>query len=110
MYLRLRPPIIVLILAATAVPVELRPALAAPGFGINLSDMVQNVIAYVPLGYVLAESGTPRALAMAAVLSMFAETSQMAMVHREPSLGDVLANVVGALVGAFAFGWYPHAT
>jgi VanZ family protein len=97
----LRAPIIVLILAATAVPIEWRP----PGqtsfdFGIDLSaHFWVNVIGYLPLGFVLADIGILRALAVGAAMSVFIEIGQMAMLYRDPSLSDIVANTLGALFG-----------
>lgn len=55
---RLLVPIIVLILAATAVPVELRRFdFATLRLGWNLRDLVENVILYFPVGVVLASLG-----------------------------------------------------
>lgn len=98
----LRAPIIVLILAATAVPIEWRPPTQARfDFGIDLSPHFWvNVIGYLPLGFVLADIGLLRAIAVGATMSVFIETGQLAMLYRDPSLSDILANTLGAVLGA----------
>ncbi len=97
---RLLVPIIVLILAATAVPVELRRFdFATLRLGWNLRDLVENVILYFPVGVVLASLGFWRALMIATFLSLFAETCQIFMVHRFPSPFDLAMNVAGTMTG-----------
>jgi hypothetical protein len=97
----LRAPIIVMVLAATAIPVELRP-LGHPtlDFGIYASDVVANIVGYVPVGIVLGELGLLRAVIIAAMMSAFAESSQLVMVHRVCSAIDLASNVIGAFLGA----------
>jgi hypothetical protein len=92
-----------MVLAATAIPVELRAPHYEPwSFGsfVSLtSDVLANVLGYVPVGIVLRDLGLLRAVAMAAAITMCAETAQLMMMHRDPSLVDVVANVVGAVLG-----------
>jgi VanZ family protein len=96
----LRMSVVVMILAATAIPVELRPHGYNPlGYGFQASDVVANVVGYVPLGMVLGELGVIRAVLIAALMSTLAEASQFAMVFRDPSLVDIAANVAGAGLG-----------
>ena len=95
-----RAPIILMVLAATAIPVELRsPALAALDFDVRAFDVVANIAGYVPVGIVLGGCGRLAAVVFAAVLSTFAETSQFVIVHRVPSAIDVASNVIGAILG-----------
>ena len=65
--LGLEIPIIALVLAATAVPIELRwPTYDTSGFGLSVSivtDVIANVLGYVPVGAVLSSLGTRRAMA-----------------------------------------------
>ena len=92
-----------MVLAATAIPVELRPpGHAVLGFSIEAADVVANVAGYVPVGIVLAGLGPLRAILAAASITMFAETSQLVMVHRDPSPVDVVSNVIGAMLGVLA--------
>jgi hypothetical protein len=92
--------VIALVLAATAVPVELRsPRGVAFGFGIDPYDLLVNICGYVPIGAVLAVSGAARTLSVAALMAVVAETSQVFMVHRDPSVLDIAANIAGATVG-----------
>ena len=98
----LRTPVIMMVLAATAIPIELRPlSLATVDFSSNdWSDIVENIAGYVPVGIVLGGLGPLRSVIAAALISMFAETSQFMMTHRDPSAIDVASNVVGAILGA----------
>src|SRR5579862_2344600 len=97
----LRLPVIMLVLAAIAIPVELRPlGLATLGFSIQASDVVANIAGFVPVGIVLGELGFLRAVIGAALLSTFAETCQLMMVHRDPSVIDVASNIIGGNLGA----------
>jgi Concanavalin A-like lectin/glucanases superfamily/VanZ like family len=99
-----RAPVITLVLAATAIPVELRPLAGVTvdlGLsGVDVSDVLLNVAGYLPVGIVLAEFGLAQAIIAAALLSMFAESSQLVMMHRDPSVIDVTANILGATLGA----------
>jgi hypothetical protein len=92
---------VLLILAATAVPVEVRElGNATFDFRVYPLDFAANVIGYLPLGVVLAGLGILRAVTAGFLLSTLAEISQLAMMHRDPSAADILANTVGAAVGA----------
>jgi hypothetical protein len=96
----LRGPVITMVLAATAIPVELRPlgraTLSSHAFA---SDVAVNVAGYVPVGMVLAGLGQWWAVLTAALMATFAETTQFAMMHRDPSTIDVASNVIGAMLG-----------
>src|SRR5262245_3996675 len=93
-------PLIVMALAATAIPVELRRFdLAALSFQLNTLDVVVNLVVYVPIGVALAGLGFWRAVILATLLSLFAELSQFFMVHRFPSPIDLALNVAGAIIG-----------
>lgn len=98
----LRVPIIVLVLAATAVPIEWRPPRRAKfDFGIDAPPhFLANVAGYLPIGFVLADLGLLRAVAVGAAMSAFVETGQLAMLYRDPSLSDIIANTLGAMLGA----------
>jgi hypothetical protein len=97
----LRAPVILMVLAATAIPVELQP-LGHPtvDFRIYASDVLANIMGYVPVGMVLGELGLLRAVITAALMSGFAESSQLVMLHRTCSAIDFATNVTGALLGA----------
>jgi hypothetical protein len=89
-----------MVLAATAIPIELRPpGHITLGFAIFVSDVLANIAGYVPVGIVLGALGPLRAVGAAALISTLAETSQIVMVHRDPSAIDVAANVFGAILG-----------
>src|SRR6266699_4263619 len=90
-----------MVLAATAIPVEFRPMHRwALSFGAYPYDVAANVAGYVPVGLVLGELGLLRAVITAALVTAFAENSQLVMMHRDPSAVDIGANVIGAIVGA----------
>ena len=97
----LRLPAIVMVLAATAVPIEWLPHGRNPvDVFIKLGDSASNVIGYVPIGIVLGEFGLLRALIAAALMATLAETLQFVMLFRDPSVADVCANIIGATLGA----------
>jgi VanZ family protein len=93
-------------------PEEIRTFLSAPWPRyITLEDVVVNICAYVPLGFLLARAfmghvGTRRAVGIAAALSLLVsvamESVQMFMPARIASNVDVLTNGLGGLVGALA--------
>ena len=105
---RLRVPVLTMILAATAVPIALRPPQWADLhlFSIDPYDILANIAGFVPVGIVLAALGPVWAVMAAALLSMFAETSQLVMVYRSPSLTDVATNVLGAILGVIVAARY----
>jgi hypothetical protein len=97
----LAAPIIWMVLAATAIPIELRPLGRAPlDWGIGIYDFVENTLGFVPVGMVFAELGLLRAVLLGAAMSAFAETSQLWMMHRTSQPADVAANVIGGFLGA----------
>ena len=85
-----------MVLAATAIPVAFRPLQQAAFrlFSIDAHDIVANIAGFVPVGIVLAALGPARAVMAAALLSVFAETSQLVMLYRFPTLTDVATNVL----------------
>ncbi|MGZ8409014.1 MAG: VanZ family protein [Hyphomicrobium sp.] len=90
-----------MVVAATAFPVAFRPLEQAELrlFSIDAYDIVANIAGFVPVGIVLGSLGPVRAVMAAALLSVFAETSQVVMLYRFPSLTDVATNVLGAILG-----------
>ena len=89
-----------MVLAATAIPVELRsPGVAPLGFVVRASDVVANIAGYIPVGLVLGGIGKLVAVICAALLATFAETTQFVMMYRVPSAIDVASNVTGAILG-----------
>ena len=105
---RLRIPVLTMVLAATAIPVAFRPLqhFELQFFSIDPSDIAANIAGFVPVGIVLAALGPMRAVTMAALLSMFAETSQLVMLYRVPSLTDVATNILGAILGVIVVARY----
>jgi hypothetical protein len=97
----LAAPIIWMVLAATAIPIELRPHGRAPlDWGTGTSDFAENILGFVPVGIVLAEYGLLPAVLGAAAMSLLAETSQLWILYRDPQPADVAANVIGGVLGA----------
>ena len=101
-HLRLMPIAVAMIIAATAVPADLRGPVSWSG-GINFLDVAQNLMLYIPLGAALWRSPSWVVLATAALLSSVIEVAQLWMINRDPSPVDVAANAAGALVGAIAW-------
>lgn len=93
-------------------PAEIRGFLSAPWpHYITLEDVLINIGAYIPLGFLFARSfmrriGIPRAVLAAALLtcltSIAMETGQMFMPARIASNVDVMTNAIGGLIGALA--------
>ena len=104
MNLKLRGPVLVLVLAATAVPIEWR-ALSHVQLGLDVHplDLAANVVGYVPVGLLLRPLGLARAMATAAAMTLSAEGGQFFMAHRDPSIADVAANLLGAGLGLLLF-------
>ncbi len=103
-HLALQVPVIVLVLAFTAIPVELAPLsrgslASALHMRLEGADIVANIAGYVPVGMVLASRGAWPAVGVAAAVSLFAEASQVFSKGRSPSLIDVATNVIGAAIG-----------
>ena len=108
---RLRVPVLIMVLAATAIPVAFRP-LQPAGLRLfstdahDIYDIVENIAGFLPVGIVLADLGPVRAVMAAALLSMFVETSQLVMLYRTSSLIDVSTNVLGAILGTIVVARY----
>jgi VanZ family protein len=93
-------------------PEEIRSFLSAPWPRyITLEDVLVNICAYVPLGFLLARAfmarfGMQRAVLIASALSLLTsvamESIQMFMPARVASNVDVLTNGLGGLIGALA--------
>jgi VanZ family protein len=113
-HMALSLPVIVLVLAFTAVPLQLRPlsqerlrAVRHPT--LDVTDIVANIAGYVPVGIVLASRGAWLAVGGAGAVSLFAEASQLFSTGRSPSLVDVATNVIGAVVGlVISIRWKPR--
>jgi VanZ family protein len=96
----LRVPVIFLVLATTIIPVELRPPGRAPlSFSIEPFDVAANIAGFVPVGIVLRELGVLWSILIGALISIFAEGSQFFIAYRDPSVVDVAANTIGAIIG-----------
>ena len=104
-------PVVVLVLAFTAVPTELRlpsrfivRSVLNPRFA--PFDVAANIVGYLPVGAVLAAGGPGPMLWTATVMSLFAEGTQVFSIGRAPSLVDVATNVLGAVLGWAMFTWW----
>jgi VanZ family protein len=102
--LALQAPVIGLVVAFTAMPMELRWASAdvvhdAFDFGLDVPDVIANIVGFIPVGVVLANHGRRRGTGIAAALSVLVETIQVFSNGRSPSLVDVATNTVGAALG-----------
>jgi VanZ family protein len=96
-------PLTTLVLAFTAIPMELRPRpvtwSALFDTRPEVYDVAVNVLGYLPLGAVLATRTVWSAAGIAAAVSGFAETTQLFTPGRAPSLLDLATNMLGALIG-----------
>lgn len=102
-----RVPIVVLVLAFTAIPIEWSPASANAwtefiGLKVDVLDIVANVLGYVPIGVLFSGRRKWQTLVIALCISMCAEATQMVTPGRSPSLIDVATNIVGAGIGLVA--------
>jgi concanavalin A-like lectin/glucanase superfamily protein/VanZ like protein len=99
----LRLPVILLVLALTAIPMKLRWIQLGIDelhhLEFDPSDVLSNVILYIPIGVVLATRRPWLTVIAAGVISGFAEGTQLVTDGRTPSFVDVAVNVFGALVG-----------
>jgi hypothetical protein len=99
----LRVPVIALVFAAIALPIEWRaPGQVPLDYSYRLDDVALNIAGFAPVGVALAGLGFGRAMLFGALLSLVAEGGQFFMAHRDPQVSDVIANVLGTLVGIMA--------
>lgn len=89
-----------------AIGAWLRDSLDLDWFGTGWIEFVANIVMFVPLGLLLTLLTRRHWLGMvlALALSAAAELAQIVVPSRQPSLRDVVANVLGAAVGA-AIAW-----
>ena len=101
--LQLGVPLIALVLAFTALPLEFRavPARVPDLFRAGLQDIVLNIVGYIPIGIVLAPSGAAKTILVGTAISGVAELVQVFSIGRSPSLVDLATNILGTLIG-----WY----
>jgi VanZ family protein len=93
-------PVGMLVLAAIAIPVELRPFDAIElSWAVIPFDVIANILLFLPVGAVLAGMTFARAVAIAVAMTVLAETAQLFTLYRYPSPIDVLSNVAGAVAG-----------
>src|SRR6185312_3247745 len=98
--LSLLPLSIAAIAATTMIPVALRrPSLTFVDISITRSDVLNNLLLYLPLGVSLVGRGFGTCVATAAGVSVLAELLQFGQVNRSPSPVDVACNIAGGLIG-----------
>jgi len=85
-------------------PLRASPCRFAAASRLGPLDFVLNIVMFLPAGALLAKLGrrVSTATALAALLSLGIESAQMYIPHRHPSQLDILANALGAFVGALA--------
>ena len=110
----LQLPLIVLVLAFTAIPVELQPLTddrisGALEVYLDVLDALANILGYIPFGLVFASRGPWTTVAVSGGISLLAEMSQLISRSRSPGLIDVATNVLGAVIGlGIARKWKPE--
>lgn len=84
----------------------IRDILGISSFGSGWIEFAANVVMFVPLGFLLTLLLRNHwyGVVLALVLSAGVELAQLVIPSRQPSLRDVVANVLGAAVGA-ALAW-----
>lgn len=84
----------------------LREGLGLDFFGSGWIEFTANILMFAPLGFLLTLLFLHpwRGVILALGLSVAAELAQFVIPSRQPSLRDILANVLGAAVGA-ALAW-----
>lgn len=102
--LSLQIPLIVLLLAFTAVPTDFRlpnRSLVGTVFYPSFApfDVFTNVVGYIPVGAVFATATMRQMLWTASAMTLFAEGTQIVANGRSPSFVDVVTNVLGAALG-----------
>jgi hypothetical protein len=97
--LRLTPLAMVVIVSATAVPVELRAAHLGVG-AFEWKDFIQNLLLFAPFGIALHRRPLHVVLLASLCLSLAVELLQIWQFERFPSHFDLVANVAGALLAA----------
>jgi hypothetical protein len=100
--LRLLPLAVAAIVAATGIPIAVR---GTPWWQIDLDvqDIVNNLLLYLPLGIALWRRSLLAVLASALLLSSAIEIAQLWSIGRFASPVDAVANMVGAMLGALAW-------
>lgn len=99
--IRILPVALVLVVALTAIPVEIHAGASPPvSLKRQLLDFILNVALYAPLGFALGRFGIVKSVAIGAALSIAIESLQLVYPGRFPSSLDVLANTSGAFFGA----------
>jgi VanZ like family/Concanavalin A-like lectin/glucanases superfamily len=85
------------------IPTGLRhPSLTFIDNAFHTSDVLNNLILYMPLGIALSGWSLTRALLYGLGLSTSAELLQLGYIDRTPSFADIASNTAGAVIGYLA--------
>ena len=96
----LLPVALVLIVAATAIPIEFRnPSIDYFAWRFDGPDVFVNILLYIPIGLALRYKRLTYALTVFSIVTVTIEFMQLFYVNRSPSLWDILANILGGTVG-----------
>jgi hypothetical protein len=100
-WIRLAPVALLLIVGATAIPVDFRsPAIQHISWSFNPRDFVLNILLFIPLGAALAGRRWYVVIAASVLLSLAVEVLQLAQAGRHAGPIDILGNVTGGLLGS----------
>ena len=98
--LRVLPLALSIIIASTAIPVEVAvPSFERNFWDVKTNDFILNILLYIPLGIALRRRSIIKCSLAALGLSMAAEAIQLFHPDRFAGVYDVIANVAGAIVG-----------
>lgn len=92
------------IVAATAIPIELRGPVWWDA-RLSFPDIVANLLLYVPFGLAFRRQSLRAALVVAVLLSTTIEISQIWSIGRHASLIDLATNATGAVLGRTIGRW-----
>jgi hypothetical protein len=99
--IKLAPVALLLIVGATAIPVDFRsPAIQLISWSVDPRDLVLNFLLFVPLGAALAGRRWYVVIAASGLLSLAVEVLQLAQAGRHSGPSDILGNVAGGLLGS----------
>lgn len=98
--IKLFPIALVLIISATAIPVEFRyPSIDYISWRLGFIDVLNNILLYIPLGVALRRKRLSFIILTSALLTCLVEIIQLISPERHPSLIDITANILGGIAG-----------